>query len=64
MTDAKPARPALVRQETLTEAIVEGDVDSKDTPARYVGYLARIRPILLPATRYLVRLAPVSKLNR
>ena len=57
MADAGTTRPALVRQETLTEAIVEGDVDSKDTPARYVGYLARIRPILLPATRYLVRSA-------
>lgn len=37
--------------------ILRGEVDSKDTPARYLGYLARFRPILQPFSRYLAYVA-------
>lgn len=63
MPDA-PTRPALVRQETLVESIAEGDVDTTQTNARYLGYLARIRPLLLPATRYLAYTSDVGEAFR
>jgi hypothetical protein len=46
----KAAEQAVVNVGT---EIVHGDIDSKDTPARYLGYLARFRPILQPFSRYL-----------
>ena len=39
--------------EEVQARIVEGEVDSTETKARYLALLGRIRPVLLPATRYL-----------
>jgi hypothetical protein len=35
------------------QRIVDGEVDTTDTKARYLGLIGRIRPVLLPAARYL-----------
>ncbi|KAG0145004.1 hypothetical protein CROQUDRAFT_46375 [Cronartium quercuum f. sp. fusiforme G11] len=39
--------------ERLPEQIVDGRIDTTETPARYLALLSRIRPILIPASRYL-----------
>jgi len=62
MADAE--RPPLVRQETLIEAVEKGDVDTVDSNLRYIAYLARLRPLLLPATRYLAYTSDVGEAFR
>lgn len=39
--------------------IADGIVDSTDTKARYLGLVGRIRPVLLPAARYLAKVSLV-----
>lgn len=38
---------------SVKDQVLEGDVDTTETSARYLGLLGRIRPVLLPAARYL-----------
>ncbi|POY75237.1 hypothetical protein BMF94_1607 [Rhodotorula taiwanensis] len=45
----------------LEDQIVRGDIDSKDTQARYLGYLARFRPVLIASSRYLAYTSDVGE---
>ncbi|GAA5987291.1 hypothetical protein JCM10908_001896 [Rhodotorula pacifica] len=45
----------------LEDQIVRGDIDSKDTNARYLGYLARFRPVLIASSRYLAYTSDVGE---
>lgn len=47
---AKDAEQVVLQTEKKLE---EGQIDTTETPARYLGLLARIRPVLQPASRYL-----------
>lgn len=44
--------------------IKEGDIDTKDTGFRYLAYLARLRPLVQPATRYLAYTSDVGEAFR
>lgn len=35
------------------DKLESGEIDTTETPARFLGLLARIRPVLQPASRYL-----------
>ena len=39
--------------ESTTDKILDGEIDTTDTKARYLALLGRARPVLLPAARYL-----------
>ncbi|GAA5832647.1 hypothetical protein JCM11251_001396 [Rhodosporidiobolus azoricus] len=43
------------------QLIVEGKVDTVDTNARYLGYLQRIRPVLVSSSRYLAYSSDVGE---
>ncbi|GAA5867041.1 hypothetical protein JCM3774_003765 [Rhodotorula dairenensis] len=45
----------------LEDQIVRGDIDSTETKARYLGYLARFRPVLIASTRYLAYTSDVGE---
>ncbi|GAA99527.1 uncharacterized protein L969DRAFT_93985 [Mixia osmundae IAM 14324] len=44
--------------------VEEGKIDTIDSNARYLAYLARLRPLLLPATRYLAYTSDVGEAFR
>ncbi|KAK9896245.1 hypothetical protein P389DRAFT_183757 [Cystobasidium minutum MCA 4210] len=48
----------------MTEKIVDGEIDTTDTSARYLALLGRIRPVLLPATRYLAYTSDIGEAFR
>jgi hypothetical protein len=50
--DVPPERPPNEPQ-TVTEEIVEGQVDTTDTKMRYLAYVNRFRTIALASSRYL-----------
>ncbi|CAD6585230.1 MAG: hypothetical protein CYPHOPRED_002999 [Cyphobasidiales sp. Tagirdzhanova-0007] len=50
--------------EEVQARIVEGEVDSTETKARYLALLGRIRPVLLPATRYLAYTSDIGEAFR
>ncbi|OAV91446.1 hypothetical protein, variant [Puccinia triticina 1-1 BBBD Race 1] len=50
--------------ENLPERIADGRIDSTDTAARYLGLVARIRPLLIPASRYLAYTSDVGEAFR
>ncbi|KAI7935071.1 hypothetical protein MJO29_016334 [Puccinia striiformis f. sp. tritici] len=50
--------------ENLQERIADGRIDSTDTAARYLGLVARIRPLLLPGTRYLAYTSDIGEAFR
>ena len=65
MDAAKSAEQHLVQTVTTSaHEVVSGEVDSRDTPARYLGYLARVRPILQPFSRYLAYTSDVGEAAR
>lgn len=45
---------ASITSPTQVEPTPEGvpDIKTTDTPARYLAYLARIRPVLIASSRY------------
>ncbi|BGO97371.1 Mitochondrial 18 kDa protein [Rhodotorula toruloides] len=45
----------------LEDQLVLGQVDTTDTKARYLGYLARLRPVLISSTRYLAYSSDVGE---
>lgn len=45
----------------LEDQIVRGDIDSTETNARYLGYLARFRPVLIASSRYLAYTSDVGE---
>ncbi|GAA6025284.1 hypothetical protein JCM10207_001283 [Rhodosporidiobolus poonsookiae] len=55
------ARDIEKQLEKTEERIVEGKVDSVDTNARYLGYLARFRPVLIASSRYLAYTSDVGE---
>ncbi|KAI7935414.1 hypothetical protein MJO28_016285 [Puccinia striiformis f. sp. tritici] len=50
--------------ENLQERIADGRIDSTDTAARYLGLVARIRPLLIPGTRYLAYTSDIGEAFR
>ncbi|KAI8452560.1 mitochondrial 18 KDa protein-domain-containing protein [Phakopsora pachyrhizi] len=48
----------------LPQLIADGRIDTTETPARYLGLVARIRPLLIPATRYLAYTSDVGEAFR
>jgi hypothetical protein len=50
--DVPPERPPNEPQ-TVTEEIVEGQVDTTETKMRYLAYANRFRTIALASSRYL-----------
>ncbi|KAM0786733.1 hypothetical protein ACM66B_002171 [Microbotryomycetes sp. NB124-2] len=40
---------------------IKGEIDTTETPARYLALLARVRPVLQPATRYLAYTSDVGE---
>lgn len=50
--------------EALSDEVVAGQIDTKDTSARYLGYLARIRPVLISSSRYLAYTSDVGEAAR
>ncbi|BGP17470.1 hypothetical protein JCM10213_003247 [Rhodosporidiobolus nylandii] len=47
--------------EKTEERIVAGEADSVDSNARYLGYLARLRPVLISSARYLAYSSDVGE---
>lgn len=65
MDAAKSAEQQLVKTvATASHEVAAGEVDSVETPARYLGYLARVRPILQPFSRYLAYTSDVGEAAR
>lgn len=48
----------------VKDQVLEGDVDTTETSARYLGLLGRIRPVLLPAARYLAYTSDIGEAFR
>lgn len=46
------------------QRIMDGEVDTTETKARYLGLVGRIRPVLLPAARYLAYTSDVGEAFR
>ncbi|GAA5974485.1 hypothetical protein JCM11641_003248 [Rhodosporidiobolus odoratus] len=62
MDKAKEIEQQLEKQlEKTEERIVEGKADSLDTKARYLGYLQRLRPVLITSSRYLAYSSDVGE---
>lgn len=57
---------ASITSPTQVEPTPEGvpDIKTTDTPARYLAYLARIRPVLLASSRYLAFTSDVGEAFR
>jgi hypothetical protein len=51
--DVPPPKLPEGQPQTVTEEIVEGQVDTVDTKARYLAYVNRLRTIGLASSRYL-----------
>jgi len=51
--DVPPPKLPPDQPQTVTEEIVEGQVDTVDTSARYLAYVNRLRTIALASSRYL-----------
>ncbi|GAA5982461.1 hypothetical protein JCM5350_000420 [Sporobolomyces pararoseus] len=47
--------------EETEQQVIEGKIDTVDTEARYLGYLGRIRPVLIASTRYLAYSSDVGE---
>ncbi|GAA6044411.1 hypothetical protein JCM8097_002749, partial [Rhodosporidiobolus ruineniae] len=47
--------------EQTAEQVAEGKIDTTDTKARYLGYLARLRPVLISSSRYLAYSSDVGE---
>lgn len=47
------AATAVTKVEEEITLLKDGDVDLNDTPARYLAFFARLRPMVQPFTRYL-----------
>lgn len=52
------------KNETLTEKVVEGKIDSLEGSARYLAYGARIRTALVASSRYLAYTSDVGEAFR
>jgi mitochondrial fission process protein 1 len=50
--DVPPERPPN-EPETVTEEVIQGQIDTIDTKARYLAYVNRLRTIALASSRYL-----------
>lgn len=50
--------------ETLTEKVVKGEVDSLESNARYLAYAGRLRTALVASTRYLAYTSDVGEAFR
>ncbi|KAA1130382.1 hypothetical protein PGTUg99_007807 [Puccinia graminis f. sp. tritici] len=59
-----PSKNMAEKHENLPERIADGRIDSTDTAARYLGLVARIRPLLIPASRYLAYTSDVGEAFR
>lgn len=46
---------------TMTEKIAEGQIDTTETSARYLGLLGRIRPLLISSTRYVAYMSDIGE---
>lgn len=57
--EVPPPRPP--KPETISEEIAEGQVDSMDTPARYLAYANRLRTIAVASSRYLAYTSGTSQ---
>ncbi|SCZ93312.1 BZ3500_MvSof-1268-A1-R1_Chr6-2g08602 [Microbotryum saponariae] len=55
------AKPAGSPVDTMEQQIVDGEIDTTESSARYLAYLARIRPVLQPMTRYLAYTSDVGE---
>ncbi|GAA5946066.1 hypothetical protein JCM3775_007209 [Rhodotorula graminis] len=47
--------------EETKQDVIDGDIDTTDTNARYLGYLARLRPVLISSSRYLAYSSDVGE---
>ncbi|TNY21526.1 mitochondrial 18 KDa protein-domain-containing protein [Rhodotorula diobovata] len=47
--------------EATEQQVIQGQIDSTDTNARYLGYLARLRPVLITSSRYLAYSSDVGE---
>ncbi|GAA5911301.1 hypothetical protein JCM5296_004796 [Sporobolomyces johnsonii] len=57
-----PERPEWEKTlETAEQQVLAGEVDTTETNARYLGYLARLRPVLISSTRYLAYSSDVGE---
>ncbi|GAA5930236.1 mitochondrial fission process 1 family protein [Sporobolomyces koalae] len=64
VTPAAAPSPVQDLQQTLEQTeqeVVEGKIDTIDTEARYLGYLGRLRPVLIASTRYLAYSSDVGE---
>ncbi|ORY78082.1 mitochondrial 18 KDa protein-domain-containing protein [Leucosporidium creatinivorum] len=60
-----PTAKDVEKQLVLAEKeVAAGEIDTTETPARYLAFLARIRPVLQPATRYLAYTSDVGEAAR
>lgn len=51
-------------EETLKEQVVNGEIDSLDHKARYLGYVGRLRTAIVASTRYLAYTSDVGEAFR
>ncbi|SCV67532.1 BQ2448_5143 [Microbotryum intermedium] len=49
------------RVDKMEQQIVDGEIDTTESSARYLAYLGRIRPVLQPMTRYLAYTSDVGE---
>ncbi|BGP41336.1 hypothetical protein JCM10450v2_005379 [Rhodotorula kratochvilovae] len=47
--------------EKTEQQVLAGEIDTTDTNARYLGYLARLRPVLISSSRYLAYSSDVGE---
>ncbi|GAA5809380.1 hypothetical protein MFLAVUS_002788 [Mucor flavus] len=53
-----------IEDETLTEKVTKGEIDSLDSNARYLAYAGRLRTALVASTRYLAYTSDVGEAFR
>lgn len=61
MSQPEVIKSAVETVDKAVKQVEEGDVDSRDTPARYLAYGARLRPIVQPLSRYLAYTSDVGE---
>ncbi|GAA5849322.1 hypothetical protein JCM8547_006514 [Rhodosporidiobolus lusitaniae] len=62
MDAAKELEQKLEKQLAVTEErVMDGEANSIDSNARYMGYLARLRPVLISSSRYLAYSSDVGE---
>ncbi|GAA5846988.1 hypothetical protein JCM3766R1_005888 [Sporobolomyces carnicolor] len=64
MSDSKAVAPTADWEKTLEQTeqqVIEGKIDTIDTEARYLGYLGRLRPVLIASSRYLAYSSDVGE---